>query len=133
MILVFCFGNVIIFLCCRLLAKLCLTVFDPMDCSPSDSSVHGISQAYWSGLPFPSPGDLSDSRIKPSSPVWTGRFFTVEPPGKPLIIFYKTMLFLFFHFFFACLQGRNREADIKNGLVDTGWKGEGGMKWKSRL
>ena len=33
-----------------------------MDCSPSGSSVHGISrQEYWSGLPFPSPGDLSDT------------------------------------------------------------------------
>ena len=32
---------------------------DPMDCSPPVSSVHGISrQEYWSGLPFPSPGDL---------------------------------------------------------------------------
>ena len=26
-----------------------------MDCSPPGSSVHGILQAYWSGLPFPSP------------------------------------------------------------------------------
>ena len=32
---------------------------DPMDCNPPSSSLHGIFQAeYWSGLPFPSPGDL---------------------------------------------------------------------------
>ena len=32
---------------------------DPMDCSPSDSSVQGfLRQEYWSGLPFPSPGDF---------------------------------------------------------------------------
>ena len=33
---------------------------DPMDCTPPGSSVHAILQAriYWSGLPFPSPGDL---------------------------------------------------------------------------
>ena len=38
---------------------------------------------YWSGLPFPSAGDLPDPRIKPKSPVLAGGFFTTEPPGKP--------------------------------------------------
>ena len=40
-------------------------------------------QEYWSCLPFPSPGDLLDSGIKPASPALAGRFFTTEPPGKP--------------------------------------------------
>ena len=40
-------------------------------------------QEYWSGLPFPPPGDLPDPGIKPTSPVLAGRFFTTEPPGKP--------------------------------------------------
>ena len=40
-------------------------------------------QHYWSGLPFPSPGDLPYPGIKPSSPAVAGRFFTTEPPGKP--------------------------------------------------
>ena len=40
-------------------------------------------KAYWSELPFPSPGDRPDSGIKPSFPVLAGRFFTTEPPGKP--------------------------------------------------
>ena len=35
---------------------------------------------YWSGLPFPSPEDLSRSRIKPLSPSLAGEFFTTEPP-----------------------------------------------------
>ena len=42
-------------------------------------------QEYWSGLPFPSPGDLPDPGIEPASPVppaLAGRFFTSEPPGK---------------------------------------------------
>ena len=36
---------------------------DPMVCSPSDSfvSVEFSRQDYWSGLPFPTPGDLPDS------------------------------------------------------------------------
>ena len=41
-------------------------------------------QDYWSGLPFPSPGDLPNSGIESGSPVLAGRFFTVEPPGKPI-------------------------------------------------
>ena len=38
-------------------------------------------QEYWSGLPFPSPGDLPDPRIKTGSLALAG-FFTSEPPGK---------------------------------------------------
>ena len=36
-------------------------------------------QEYWSGLPFPSPGDLPDSGIKLTSPTLADRFFTTEP------------------------------------------------------
>ena len=39
-------------------------------------------QEYWSGLPFPSPGDLPDPGFKPAFPILAGRFFTTEPPGK---------------------------------------------------
>ena len=40
-----------------------------MDCSPPGSSAMGFSgQEYWSGLPFPSPGDLPDPGIEPWSP-----------------------------------------------------------------
>ena len=42
-----------------------------------------LMQEYWSGLPFPSPGDLPDPGIEPMSPALAGRFFTTEPPGKP--------------------------------------------------
>ena len=64
-------------------AQSCLTLRDPMDCSPPGSSVHGIFQEYWSGSPFPSPGDLPNPRTILRSPVLAGRFFTTEPPGKP--------------------------------------------------
>ena len=46
------------------------------------------SQEYWRGWPFPSPGDLADPRIKPSSPALAGGFFTTEPPGKPTTTIY---------------------------------------------
>ena len=41
-------------------------------------------QEFWSELPFPSPGDLPDSGIKPMSPALVGGFFTTEPPRQPL-------------------------------------------------
>ena len=40
-------------------------------------------QEYWSGLPFPSPGDLPNPGIKPVSPELTDGFFPTEPPEKP--------------------------------------------------
>ena len=39
---------------------------------------------YWNGLPFPSPGDLHNPGMEPSSPALAGRFLTSEPPGKPI-------------------------------------------------
>ena len=41
-----------------------------------------VRPEYWSGLPFPSMGDIPDPGIKPVSPVLAGRFFTTEPPGR---------------------------------------------------
>ena len=39
-------------------------------------------QEYWSGLSFPTLGDLPKPGIKSTSSALAGRFFTVEPPGK---------------------------------------------------
>jgi len=39
-------------------------------------------QEYWSGLPFPPPGDLPYPEIEPASSALAGRFFTTEPSGK---------------------------------------------------
>ena len=40
-------------------------------------------QENWSGLPFPSPGDLPHPGTEPESPALAGIFFTTETPGKP--------------------------------------------------
>ena len=40
-------------------------------------------QEYWSGLPFPSPGDLSNPGIEPGSPALQADALPSEPPGKP--------------------------------------------------
>ena len=39
-------------------------------------------QEYWSGLPFPSPGDHPNPGIEPKFPALAGRFFTAEPARK---------------------------------------------------
>ena len=41
-------------------------------------------QEYWSGLPFPSPGDLPNPGIEPRSPALQADSLPSEPPGKPL-------------------------------------------------
>ena len=40
-------------------------------------------QEYWSGLPFPTPGDLPNPGIEPRSTALQAEALTSEPPGKP--------------------------------------------------
>ena len=54
---------------CYSVTKLCLTLCNPMDCSPSGSSVHGDSPDKKNGVGCHAlpPGDLPDPEIKPAS------------------------------------------------------------------
>ena len=60
-----------------------------MDCSQQGFCVHGISQARileWVVIPFSR--DFSKPGIEtyfPVSPALAGGFFTIEPPGKPIV------------------------------------------------
>ena len=45
-------------------------------------SMVSAKQECWSGLGFPSPGDLPNQGIEPASPVLAGRFFIAEPAGN---------------------------------------------------
>ena len=60
-------------------AQLCSTLCDPVDWSLLDSSVLEFSrQEYWSGFPFPTPGDLPNPGTEPeslASPALAGGFF----------------------------------------------------------
>ena len=69
-----------------LIAQLCLTLCNPMDCSLPGSplSMEFSRQEYWSSLPFSSPEDLPKLGIKPGSPVLQADSLQSEPPGKPL-------------------------------------------------
>ena len=61
-----------------------LTLSHAVDGSLSGSMYMGfLRQKYWSGLPFPSPGDLPNPGIKFTSPVFpalAGEFVITEPP-----------------------------------------------------
>ena len=54
-------------------------------------------QEYWSGLPFPSPGDLSNPGVETESLALAGRFFMAELPGKPHTWLYWSLKFLKHH------------------------------------
>ena len=65
-------------------AQSCPTLCDPMDLAYQASLSTGFSrQEYWSGLPFPSPGDLPSPGIEPGSPALLTDALPSEPPGKP--------------------------------------------------
>ena len=93
---------------CGSVTKLCLTLANPWTVArQAPLSMGFLRQEYWSGLPFPSAGNLPNPRIEPASPALAGRFFTTEPPAIPLgamghsicwhtdfvvVIFYKTII-----------------------------------------
>ena len=55
-------------------AQSCRNLCNPMDCSPP-LSMEFSRQEYWSGLPFPSPGDFPSPGIKPMASALAGGFF----------------------------------------------------------
>ena len=70
-----------------LIAQSCLTLGDPLHCSPTGSSVHGDPPGilHWSGLPFPSPEDLPNPGIEPRSPSLQADSLPSEPSGTQAI------------------------------------------------
>ena len=77
--------------CCTKLFQLCLTLCDPMGCSPPGSSVCGILQARileWVAVLEDPPGDLPNPGIEPASlmfPALAGRFFTTRAAWEALL------------------------------------------------
>ena len=66
----------------------------PEDCSPPGSFVEFSRQVYWSRLPFPSPGDLSNPGVELVSlvsPALQVNSLPLAPPGEPLISAYITI------------------------------------------
>ena len=76
---------------------------------------------YWSGLPFPSPGDLPDPGIEPLSPALQVDSLQSEPPGKPSCFCECTL---------KRAQGRCTGTTLRDG---TGGKWVGGSGWGTRV
>ena len=65
---------------CMLVIQSCLTLCDVTSWAVTHQAslfMEFSRQEYWSGLPFPSPGDLPNPGIKPGSPALAGRLFTI--------------------------------------------------------
>ena len=92
---------------CVLAVQSCLTLCNLLDCSLPGSSVHRFPrQKYWSGLPFPSPGDLPNPGIEPGSPTLQADSLLPEPcrqlyisssrgsHNKNLVLYWRLIIFL---------------------------------------
>ena len=69
-----------------LVAQLCSTLWDPIDCSHlGPLSMEFSRQEYWRGVPFPSPGEIPNPGINPRSPALQADSLPSEPPEKPKV------------------------------------------------
>ena len=85
------------------------TLCNPMDCSHQPHLSMGFSrQEYWSGLSFPSPGDLPNLGIKPGCPASQADSLLSEPPSKPTFEFQGKVIALRF--------GGSRTRTCEHGL-----------------
>ena len=97
-----------------LVAQLCPTLYDPVNCSPPGSSVHGIlsRQEYWSRLPCPPPEDLPNPGIESRSPALQADSLPSEPPGKSVNTRVHSL---------SLLQAIFPTQESKRGLVHCRW------------
>ena len=70
-----------------------LTLCNPIECSLQASPFMAFSrEEYWSGLPFPSPGDLPDLGIEPRSPALQTDAYHLSHQGIPYLYLYIDIL-----------------------------------------
>ena len=106
------------YLCSCLLAQSCLILSDPMDCShQAPLSMGFFRHEYWSGLPFPLPGDLPDPGIKPMSPALQADSLSTESPGMPKLHEYHYQIKVMVNFLRLYVCGYNTLN--KNGMKYT--------------
>ena len=78
------YAYVCVCVCVWSLNQLCMSLCDLVTLArQAPLSMELSRQKYWSGLPFPTPGNFPTQEMEPVSSALTGGFFTTEPPGKP--------------------------------------------------
>ena len=83
------FLNLQAFIYFGLVAKSCPIFVTPWTADlQAPLSMGSSRQEYWSGLTFPSPGDLPDLGIEPQSPALQAHSLPTELPGKPYYLLY---------------------------------------------
>ena len=91
---------------------------------PASLSVEFSRQEYWSGLPFPTPRDLSDPGIEsvfPVSSALAGGSLPLAPPGKPNVLLHSLLHHHLLDLnFFICEMGINISA-YQNTCKDHDW------------
>ena len=109
-----------LFVVCCLVAKSCPTLATPWTVARQALLSVGFSrQEYWSGLPFPFPGNLPDPGIKPMPPessALAGGFFTTVPHRKPLV-FLQFSSVQFSHSLFMTSWTAARQASVHHQLL----------------
>ena len=80
-------GQVMVCMCTQSLCHVLLFETPWTVASQAPPSLGFSRQEYWSGLPFPSPGDLPNPGIKPVSPVLQADTLPSEPQGKSVHIY----------------------------------------------
>ena len=119
-----------------LVAQSCLTLCDPMDCSPPGSSVHGILQARmleW--VAMPSPGDLPDTEIESRSPALQAGSLPSEPQVVfiihcSIINFPETPWLRTTHIFYCAVFGGQK---FRRGLAGWFWDRVSSEIWGKML
>ena len=119
-ILIICWNYYTLDACVRALSfQSCPTLCDPMDCSPSGSSVHRILQArILSGLPLPPPGDLSDPGMHPLLPVslvLQADSLSTGPPGKLGLI--KEVIKITLPYFYLLVMWQGETSNSTHGVA----------------
>ena len=78
--------------CLTAVTKMCPTLAIPWTVAlQAPLSMEFSRQEYWSGLAFPSPGDLPDPGIEPRSPALQVGSLLSEPPEKNMVIFFSAV------------------------------------------
>ena len=90
-------------MCVCSVTQLCSTLVTPWTVyCHAPLSMESSRQEYWSGLSFPTSGDLHDLETEPASlasPVLAGRFFTTVSPGKPHIYILYIYIFQYTYYY----------------------------------